>query len=215
MTTTPHLAITLVEQSQAQKEITVNEALARIDAATGSGVISRTVSTPPGSPVDGDSYIVGSSATGAWAGKENAIAFYSSGWQFITPKEGMTLWVNNEDTHYAYNGSTWMSQRVHVYTALAGTAHTLDGSYNDKTISFTSASAVVLTLPNDLYVGFRCRLLQSAAGQVTFTPASGATRRNRSAHTKTAGQWAVCSLEVVSNGTGTTAEYVLSGDTSA
>jgi hypothetical protein len=213
MTTTPHLNISLVEQSQAQKEVTINTALSRIDALMNSGAISRTTSTPPGSPAAGDVYIIGPAATGAWAGLEDSIAYYDSGWKFITPLEGMTLWVNDEDVQYIYDGSTWQSQAIVVYTPLTGTAHTLDGSYVGKTISFTNASAIVLTLPNSLYVGFQCRIVQSAAGQVTFTPDTGANRRNRQSHTKTAGQYAVCTLEVVSNSGGASAEYILSGDT--
>lgn len=215
MTTTSHIAITLVEQSQAQKEVTVNAALTRIDALLNTGAKSRTTATPPGSPGEGDLYIVAASATGAWAGQDDKLAFYNAGWKFITPGEGIQLFVQDEDVFYLYNGSSWFSQAIAVYAALAGTAHTLDSSYVNKTITFTNASAVAFTLPNDLYVGFKCRVIQYGAGQVTFTPASGATRRNRSSHTKSAGLYAVCTLEVVSNSGGTAAEYILSGDTAA
>jgi len=37
MTTTPHLQIALVQQAQAQKEVTVNEAFARIDTCAING----------------------------------------------------------------------------------------------------------------------------------------------------------------------------------
>jgi len=213
MTTTPHLSITLVEQSQAQKEVTVNAALIRIDALLNSGAKSRTTATPPGSPATGDLYIVGVSPTGAWASQAGNITYYDGSWKFITPLEGMTLWVNDEDVLYVYDGGTWQSQAITVYATLSGTSHTLDGSYVGKTITCTNGSAVTLTLPNSLYLGFKCRVIQVGAGQVTFSPASGATLRNRSSHTRTAGQWAVCNLEVVSNSGGAAAEYVLSGDT--
>jgi len=212
MTTTSHINITLVEQSQAQKEVTVNAALSRIDALLNTGVISRTTSAPPVSPAAGDVYIVGTSPTGAWAGQADNITFYDQSWKFITPREGMTLWVNDEDVQYIYDGAEWQSQKIVVYAELTGTAHTLDGSYIGKTIPFTNASAITLTLPNDLYAGFQCRVIQAGAGQVTFTAASGATRRNRSSFTKTAGQYALCNLEVISNSGGAAAEYLLSGD---
>lgn len=215
MTTTHHLNVTLVEQSQAQKEVTVNTALSRIDAILNTGAKSRTTSAPPGSPMNGDVYIIGPSPTGVWSGLAGSISYYDAGWKFITPHEGMSLWVNDEDVIYIYDGATWQSQVIHIYAALSGTAHTLDGSYVGKTISFTNASSITLTLPNSLYVGFQCRVIQSAAGQVTFSAASGATRHNRQSHTKTAGQYAVCQLEVVSNTGGAAAEYILSGDTAA
>lgn len=213
MATTTHLAITLVEQSQAQKEVTVNQALVRIDALMNSGAKSRNVNTPPGSPASGDVYIVGSSPTGVWAGNAAKLAYFDQIWRFITPLEGMTLWVNDEDIPYIYDGATWISQGIAIYGTLSGTAHTLDTSYIRKTVYCTNASAITLTLPNTIYLGFQCRVIQAGAGQITFTPASGAFRRNRQSHTKSAGQWAVCQLEVVSNAGGAAAEYILSGDT--
>lgn len=215
MTTTSHINITLVEQSQAQKEVTVNTALTRIDALLNTGAKSRVTATPPGSPATGDLYIIGPSPTGAWAGQSGNLTFYDQGWKFITPREGMTLWVNDEDVQYIYDGTVWNSQALSIYTTLTGTAHTLDGSYVNKTILTTNASAVTLTLPSTLYLSFQCRVIQYGAGQVTFSAGSGATRRNRQSHTKTAGLYAVCNLEVVTNSGGSSAEYVLSGDTAA
>ncbi len=212
MTTTSHINITLVEQSQAQKEVTVNTAFSRIDAMLNTGAKSRVIATPPVSPAAGDVYIVGTSPTGAWAGQAGNITFYDQSWKFITPREGMTLWVNDEDVQYIYDGAAWQSQKIAVYATLTGTAHTLDSSYVGKTVTFTNASAITCTLPNSLYVGFQCRVIQAGAGQVTFSPASGAFRRNRSSFTKTAGQYALCNLEVISNSGGAAAEYLLSGD---
>ena len=135
MTTTTHLAITLVEQAHAQKEVTVNTALAKIDAILNTGAKSRVTATPPGSPAAGDVYIVGPSPTGAWAGQANAIAYYDQSWKFIAPNEGMALWVNDEDVPYIYSGSVWMSQYIHAYTTLTGTSHTLDATHINKNYS--------------------------------------------------------------------------------
>lgn len=215
MTTTTNLAITLVEQSQAQKEVTVNAALTRIDALMNTAALSRTTATPPGSPSAGDLYIVGDSATGAWSSQDGNIAYYDQTWKFITANEGMQLYVADEDVFYVYVGADWLSQAIHVYDALTGTSHTLDSSYIAKSVVFSNGSAITFTLPNDLYVGFTCRVVQSGAGQVTFSAASGAGLSNRSSHSKTAGQWAVCMLEVISNSDGSSAQYILSGDTAA
>jgi hypothetical protein len=108
MTTTTHLGITLVEQSQAQKEVTVNQAFTLIDAVLNTGAKSRTTSTPPGSPSTGDVYIVGSSPTGAWSSQAGNIAYYNQSWNFITPLEGAELWVHDESSIYMYNGSSWI-----------------------------------------------------------------------------------------------------------
>lgn len=213
MATTSHLSVTLVEQSQAQKEVTLNQAITRIDAVLNTGAKSRNVSTPPGSPLAGDVYIVGSSPTGAWAGQAGNITYFDQTWKFITPREGMTLWVNDEDVIYSYTGSSWFSSAVVNFSTQSGTTYTLDGSELRKTLMFTNAGAITLTLPNSLYTSFNFRVIQAGTGQITFTPASGAFRRNRQSHTKTAGQYAVCDVQIIANAGGSAAEYLLSGDT--
>lgn len=109
MATTDHLGITLVEQSQSQKEVTVNTALVMLDAMLNAGIIDKDLAAPPGSPANGALYIVASGATGAWAGKDNQIAWYNLTWKFIVPAEGLTFWVRDEDKLYSWNGTAWVS----------------------------------------------------------------------------------------------------------
>lgn len=110
MATTNNLSLTLVDQSQAQKEVTVNAALSRIDAVLNTGATDKDLATPPGSPTEGVVYIVAASATGAWSGKGGQVAYYNSGWKFIVPKEGFSLWVKDEDAFYVYDGTNWLMQ---------------------------------------------------------------------------------------------------------
>ncbi|MCY1546125.1 hypothetical protein D9M68_821030 [compost metagenome] len=73
------------------------------------GVTDR-ATTPPGSPVNEALYIIIATATGAWAGKENQLAYWldsTAAWQYITPREGMLVHVNDEDVYYKYTGSAW------------------------------------------------------------------------------------------------------------
>jgi hypothetical protein len=108
MTTTTHLSLTLVETAQAQKEVTVNEAFFRLDAILNTGAIDKDLATPPATPANGDVYIVANSPTGAWAGHAAHIAYYDQIWKFIVPNEGVTLWVQDEDSLYVYfGGSAW------------------------------------------------------------------------------------------------------------
>lgn len=111
MTTTTNLGITHVQAAQAQKEVTVNEAFNRIDALMNSGAIDKDLATPPASPSAGDLYIVASSsATDAWEGHENAIAYFDQIWRFITPNDGVALWVVDEEKLYRFNGTAWIEQ---------------------------------------------------------------------------------------------------------
>lgn len=99
--------------------------------------------------------------------------------------------------------------------AQTGTTYTLQASDSGKVVECTNGSAITVTLPNSLAVGFCCTIVQGGAGQITLSAASGANLRNRQSHTKTAGQWAGATLYVRTNSGGSAAEYVLNGDTSA
>ncbi len=71
-------------------------------------VINSTTSTPPGSPVKGDRYIVKATGTGAWTGKDNNIAWYDgAAWQFDIPAAGWTAWDNAQATQLYFTGSAW------------------------------------------------------------------------------------------------------------
>lgn len=109
MANSANLVLPYIAQSQTQKEVTHNDALNVLDALVQGSVISQGTNTPPGSPVDGDVYILGASPTGAWAGNANKLAFYYSGWLFRTPEEGWTFWVRDIDQFYTYTGSAWAS----------------------------------------------------------------------------------------------------------
>lgn len=107
MTTSPNLAMPYLVASQAQKEVTHNEALADLDCLSQLCAVSRTLTTPPASPSDGVAYIVPASATGAWTGQTGCVALYFSGWRFKVPKAGWIAFVQSESKFVVYNGSAW------------------------------------------------------------------------------------------------------------
>jgi hypothetical protein len=110
MSDTPNLGVTLLEAAQAQKHVTVNDALSRLDALVHLAVLSRTLATPPATPVEGDRYLVPASPTGAWTGQTGKIAAWLAGqWVFATPREGWRLWVNSEDLLLVFDGASWVS----------------------------------------------------------------------------------------------------------
>ena len=106
--TTNRVKLPYILQSQSQKEVTHNSGLDLIDALLQAAMVSVGVNTPPASPVAGDSYILGSTPTGAWAGQAKALAFYTTGWNFIAPWEGLTVWANDVNTLYTYDGANWI-----------------------------------------------------------------------------------------------------------
>lgn len=97
--------------------------------------------------------------------------------------------------------------------ANASTTYTFSATDNSRVLRLGNASAITVTLPNSLFVGFNVTVFQTGAGNITFSNATGANLFNRSGHTKAAGQWAMVTLVVDSNGNGANANYVLGGDT--
>lgn len=88
--TTPRLAITELVEGTAGNATLANRALRWIEALLCGELKSSVVATPPGSPAEGDLYLVASSPTGAWTGQAGKLALrIESAWQFKTPKGGM------------------------------------------------------------------------------------------------------------------------------
>jgi hypothetical protein len=95
---------------------------------------------------------------------------------------------------------------------VAGTSYTVVAGDLGKRKRTTNASAVAVTLPNDLPQGFSLLFCQAAGGRITFAAGGGATLNNRFGYAKTAAQWSEVALTVDSNAGGSAAAWVLSGD---
>lgn len=71
-------------------------------------VKDRDLATPPGSPANGDTYIVGASATGAWATHDGKVAVWDgSAWVFYTPRIGWVTYLEDEEKLSAYKAGGW------------------------------------------------------------------------------------------------------------
>lgn len=108
---TPKLGAPELTASQAIPETTVNEQVRWLEQGCNYFIVKdKDLATPPGSPSDGDAYIVAATATGAWAGKEKKIAFrMSTTWLFITPINGTLAYAQDESARYIYNGTSWVA----------------------------------------------------------------------------------------------------------
>lgn len=141
---------------------------------------------------------------GPGSSTDNTLARYDGTTGKIIQGSGVSVTDNNEIS--GYRGDI---------NAQTGTSYTLLASDAGRVIDHANSSAITVTLPNNLPQGFCLTYLQAGAGQITFSPASGASLRNYSTHTKTAGQWAAVTLWVRANPGGSSAEYVLAGATGA
>lgn len=124
MANTTRLTLPLVAAAQAQEHVTHNEALKLLDAIVQAGVIDKDLTSPPGSPSEGDTYIVGGSATGAWNGRDNNLTIYQNGaWTFVAPLNGWIAWVSDESTLYIFNSGAWASFSATVFAREVLTAN--------------------------------------------------------------------------------------------
>jgi hypothetical protein len=105
---TASLRLPLLAGEQAQKHVTVNEALAALDALVQLAVASRSLSQPPAGPGEGDRYIVGPAPAGAWTGQAGAVAVWTAGaWSFHRPREGWLAWLADEETLLVFDDGAW------------------------------------------------------------------------------------------------------------
>ncbi|MEQ1808390.1 MAG: DUF2793 domain-containing protein [Terricaulis sp.] len=121
---TANFQLPFLAQGQAQKHVTVNESLLRLDALVQISAVSASTATQPSSPADGARYVLPAGKTGAaWAAMANgAIAYYRDGaWEEITPHEGWLAWVCDANELRVYDGAAWSQSAIRSGLAL-GTA---------------------------------------------------------------------------------------------
>jgi len=87
--TSPNLLLPYIQPAQAQKHVTHNAAIARLDTLTQLRLEQIGATTPPALPEAGQVFALGSGATGDWAGQDGTLALYSdNAWVFETPQDG-------------------------------------------------------------------------------------------------------------------------------
>ena len=106
----PRVELPYLQPAQAQKHITHNVALQRLDAVTQLTVQGFANTAPPPLPAAGDIHGVGPGATGAWAGQEGTLAYWDgAGWLFLTPQDGWRAWGVTEQELRVWQDGDWQS----------------------------------------------------------------------------------------------------------
>lgn len=104
---TPRFALPHLFVAQAQKEFTLNEALARIDGLLHPAVEGEADASPD-TPANGECWIVGTQPTGDWADHAGHIAARQAGnWLFFPPLEGMSVFDKASGCAARYDGG-WL-----------------------------------------------------------------------------------------------------------
>ena len=154
MSNSPRIGLPYLDAAQAQKHVTMNEALARLDVVGAGRAETITLASPSASPSEGDAHIVPPGASGAWAGQDGKLAVYlNGGWDFIAPWAGWRLWVASESGFAAFDGIDWRltSQPVAQGGAMSALRHVeIDHAIApgpaSETVAFIPDKAIVLAV---------------------------------------------------------------------
>lgn len=107
----PRYALPYLAVAQAQKEVTHNEALVRIDALL-HPVVEGQLAAPPTPSGDSDAgkcWLIANSAGGIWAGHDGDIACWTgNGWRYVPAKPGMRIWNVAASSSVTRTGDGWV-----------------------------------------------------------------------------------------------------------
>ncbi len=155
MSNSHHLSLPYLQASQAQKHVTVNEALRKLDALVQLSALSRALSSPPESPLVGARYIVADSATGEWAGWENSLAHYEDGaWVEYIPANGWQCWVDDEANLVTYADDAWQGggSKTILGQTPTGSQLAVHSAEIEHVIVAGTTNVTSLTIPNKAMV---------------------------------------------------------------
>ena len=191
MANTAVLDLPLVAGNQAQKHVTVNEALLRIDALAQLVLQSTDTQTPPNAPAEGEVWAVPDGANGDWAGQAGQVAvFLNGGWAFVPARAGWLAFVSDRGARVHFDGVGWIEGAGSVSPSGAGFVHrTVDV---DHPIGAGGVTTVPNALPaNTIVYGVTGRVLTAIGGASSLRiGVAGSDNRYGSGIGVGAGAWA-------------------------
>lgn len=164
--TTPNLVLNQLVEGQTGAEISVNDAFNKLDALAQIHLKSRTTTAEPGSPADGDCYLLPASSTGThWSGNDGKVACsYQGQWFFMTVRKGWYLYVEDEDGFIYFDGTNYKNDYPKIVYAQRQNA-TATGS-GDQVLQTVSIPANLLSTNRALRVR-ACVRRTTGSGNIT------------------------------------------------
>lgn len=191
MTETSKLGLPLLAPSQAQKHVTVNEALTRIDGLVQLALKSVGETAPPASPEDGEVHAVGAGASGLWSGADGVLAIYQNGgWAFVVPQVGWQGWSVTSGARVLFDGADWIGGAGALSENGAGFVHRSVEVDHDLQAGATSGIGAAIPAGAMVY-GITGRVIAAIGGASSFEiGVPGASDRYGSGIGVVAGSWA-------------------------
>jgi hypothetical protein len=107
---TPRLGLSMMLASQADKHVTLNMALEKLDALIGVQAITRALTQPIAAAEAGDIFLLSNSGQGVWSGyPKGTLAYYSeAGWTCVGAPNGTLLFVLDEGITLLKKEGDWV-----------------------------------------------------------------------------------------------------------
>lgn len=172
--TTPSFGIERLALNRGGGTFRVNDAITILDRMAQLRVLSLSNGAAPGSPDEGDAYLLTDASTGFGAGAgQHDIAFWSNGWQITHPTDGLRLRVLDDEIDMIYIGadSLWREDAMEgsVVVDIAG-----DNSSPEllKVVNHyaSTTSDATARLPT-VRAGMRRVVINDGANDIEITPA--------------------------------------------
>jgi len=182
MSNTSNLVLSYLAAGQAQKHVTLNESLRKLDAIIQLAVVSATTTAEPASPADGAVWILPAGKTGDhWSSfTAGRLAYYRDGaWVEIVPRQGWLAFIKDSGRLLGFNGSAWspfLASLVETNTFLApqtfasahGASLKLDIIEEELSLSGASATSSIAIPNGSICFGVSERVTEAVTGASSF-----------------------------------------------
>lgn len=189
---TARLNMSLLLPAQAQKHVTVNEALMRLDGMVNLVLESASQATPPATVLDGQCWGVPAQAQGAWAGQAGRIAIGSNGgWVFAAAAQGMRAFIRDRGMTAIHDGISWMAGAMTM--SASGTGMLAGMAEGEVTLAAGSTTVTNVFIPaGSMVIGAVARVSTAITGTAATwrMGTAGATNRFGEGLGKARDSWA-------------------------
>lgn len=176
---TAKMDLPLLMPAQAQKHVTVNDALLRLDGQVDLVLQSLQRLSPPETVVDGLCWAVPQGATNAWEGHAGMIAIGANGgWLFVRPQFGRRAIVADRGVPAIHNGAIWVVGAISL--GEHGSGMIAGQMSEDVTLTAGSVVNTAMVIPaGAMVIGATARVLSTITGTLTSWTMGNADSLNR------------------------------------
>lgn len=182
MSNTANLVLPYLAAGQAQKHVTLNESLRKLDAIIQLAVVSATTAAEPPLPADGAVWILPAGSSGDhWpAFATGSLAYYRDGaWAEIAPREGWLAFVKDAGRLLVFDGSAWSPfvaglteenafSAPQTFASAHGASRRLDIIEEELALSGASVASTAVIPNGSICFGVSERVTEAVTGASSF-----------------------------------------------